>query len=184
MTPVGQVFELYAAHQGGQALRTIFSAPGIDYDRDGKTARFWGLNGSGSIKGKTLLLTVVNPHVSAPHQGEIMIHPSTAKSATATVLTGTGGDLRSRNTFDSPHGVVSLSQSIKMRDNGFVFDFHLVDLFGVGAKQAAQADAIVLFLDFVAVFGVEENGVAAAAAIGGDDDACACRFENLDHFCD
>ena len=123
VTPVGQVFELYAAHQGGQAVRTIFSAPPIDYDRDGKTARFWGLNGSSSIKGKTLLLTVVNPHVSAPHQGEIMIHRSTAKSATATVLTGTGGGLGSRNTFDNPHGVVSANQSIKMRDNGFVFDF-------------------------------------------------------------
>ena len=30
MTPVGHVFAMYAAHQGGQALRTIFSAPTIN----------------------------------------------------------------------------------------------------------------------------------------------------------
>ncbi len=27
VTPVGHVFAMYAAHQGGQALRTIFSSP-------------------------------------------------------------------------------------------------------------------------------------------------------------
>jgi alpha-N-arabinofuranosidase len=65
VTPVGHVFAMYAAHQGGQALRTIFSAPTIDYDRDGKPASFWGLKGSASVRDKELTLTVVNPHVSA-----------------------------------------------------------------------------------------------------------------------
>jgi len=27
ITPVGRVFELYASHQGGESLRTVFSAP-------------------------------------------------------------------------------------------------------------------------------------------------------------
>ena len=27
ITPVGHVFDMYSAHQGGQSLRTIFSAP-------------------------------------------------------------------------------------------------------------------------------------------------------------
>ena len=43
VTPVGHVFAMYAAHQGGQSLRTIFSAPAVNYDRDGKSASFWGL---------------------------------------------------------------------------------------------------------------------------------------------
>ena len=65
VTPVGHVFAMYAAHQGGQCLRTIFSAPAVNYDRDGKPASFWGLNGSASLHDKELVLTVVNPHVSA-----------------------------------------------------------------------------------------------------------------------
>ncbi len=61
VTPVGHVFGMYASHQGGQALRTIFSAPAVNYDRDGKPASFWGLNGSASLHDKELILTVVNP---------------------------------------------------------------------------------------------------------------------------
>ena len=52
VTPVGHVFAMYAAHQGGQALRTIFSTPTINYDRDGKPASFWGLKGSASLNDK------------------------------------------------------------------------------------------------------------------------------------
>ena len=51
VTPVGHVFDLYADHQGGQSLRTIFSAPQVKYDRDGSETTFWGLQGSASLKG-------------------------------------------------------------------------------------------------------------------------------------
>jgi alpha-N-arabinofuranosidase len=44
-TPNFHVFKMYAAHQGGQSLRAEFSAPDVHYERDGKPARFWGLNG-------------------------------------------------------------------------------------------------------------------------------------------
>jgi len=57
VTPVGHVFAMYAAHQGGQALPTIFSAPSVNYDRDGKPASFWGLKGSASLRDKELVLT-------------------------------------------------------------------------------------------------------------------------------
>src|SRR5437763_6522496 len=56
VTTVGRVFELYAGHQGGESLRTEFSAPQVSYERDGQKARFWGLNGSASLSGKNLLL--------------------------------------------------------------------------------------------------------------------------------
>ena len=64
VTPVGHVFGMYAAHQGGEGVRTIFSAPQISYDRDGKQASFWGLKGAASVRGKNVVLTVVNPDVS------------------------------------------------------------------------------------------------------------------------
>ena len=73
VTPVGHIFEMYVPHQGGKAVRNVFSAPSIQYDRDGKPAGFWGLNGSASIHGKTLVVTVVNPSVSEPRETEISI---------------------------------------------------------------------------------------------------------------
>src|SRR5204863_9965932 len=60
VTPVGRVFAMYAPHQGGQAVRTMFSAPTISYDRDGKPAACWGLQGSASLHVEALVLTVVN----------------------------------------------------------------------------------------------------------------------------
>jgi len=49
--------------------------------RAGKPAEFWGLKGSGSIHGKTLVLTVVNPSVGEPRETEISIPGAQAKSA-------------------------------------------------------------------------------------------------------
>src|SRR5260370_868289 len=85
VTPVGRVFELYAAHQGGQSLRTNFSSPEVKYDRDGTPATFWGLQGSASLHGKTLVVTAVNPHVSQAHETEITVRGAKPTSATITV---------------------------------------------------------------------------------------------------
>jgi alpha-N-arabinofuranosidase len=65
VTPVGRVFELYAAHQSGHSLTTAFSAPEVKYDRDGQPATFLGPQGSASLHDKTLVVTAVNPHVYA-----------------------------------------------------------------------------------------------------------------------
>jgi len=40
VTPVGQVFAMCGGNQGGQALRTIFSGPTVEYDRDGRGIDF------------------------------------------------------------------------------------------------------------------------------------------------
>jgi alpha-L-arabinofuranosidase len=110
VTPVGQVFELYAPHQGGQSLRTIFSAPAVVYDRDGQKANFWGLKGSASLKGKTLFLTVVNPNVSEPQECEIAVPGASLKSGSSTVLTAP--DIHAHNTFEQPHGIVPSTRSL------------------------------------------------------------------------
>jgi alpha-N-arabinofuranosidase len=95
---------MYAAHQGGQALRTIFSAPTINYDRDAKPASFWGLKGSASVRDKELVLTVVNPHVSEARETEIGIRGARMLSGTVTTLTHS--DIHAHNSFDEG-GVVS-----------------------------------------------------------------------------
>lgn len=99
-TPVYHVFQMYAAHQNGQAVRAVFDVPAISYDRDGKPASFWGLQGSVSIKGKDLTLTVVNPHVSQPREASIDLLGGEMSSGRATTLTNS--DIHAHNTFENP----------------------------------------------------------------------------------
>jgi alpha-N-arabinofuranosidase len=121
VTPVGHTFAMYAAHQGGQALRTIFSAPDVSYDRDGKPATFWGLKGSASLHDKTLVLTVVNPHVSEGRETEIGIRGAAIKSASATTLTAS--DIHAHNTFEQPEAVTPQTKSLEMNGRSSVYSF-------------------------------------------------------------
>ena len=103
VTPVGHVFGMYGAHQGGEAVRTIISAPNVQYARDGKPTPFWGLRGSASVYGKDLTLTVVNPSVNEIRETEITVRGASIKSGTKTVLTNS--DLHAHNTFDQRNEV-------------------------------------------------------------------------------
>ena len=111
-TPVYHVFQMYAAHQGAQGIRAEFASPTISYDRDGKTASFWGLQGSASLKGKTLGLTVVNPHVSEPREAEIELLGGEGKSGTATILAHS--DIHAHNTFENPEMVHPQGKEVKV----------------------------------------------------------------------
>jgi alpha-L-arabinofuranosidase len=111
VSPVGHVFAMYAAHQGGQAIRSIFSAPTISYDRDGKRAMFWGLNGSASLQGKELVITVVNPSTSDARETEIVTRGGVAKSARVTTLSAK--DIHAHNTFTEPDAVVPRTAEVK-----------------------------------------------------------------------
>jgi alpha-L-arabinofuranosidase len=103
VTPVGHVFKMYAAHQGGQGLRTIFSAPQVHYDRDGTPASFSSLKGSASLREKELVLTAVNSHVSEPREAEIIVRGANIQSVVATVLTNS--DIHAHNTFAEPDAI-------------------------------------------------------------------------------
>jgi alpha-L-arabinofuranosidase len=103
ITPVGHVFDMYSAHQGGQSLRTVFSAPRITYDRDGKQASFWGLKGSASLHNKELALTVVNPSVQDSRHAEIVVRGASTQSGNATVLTHP--DIHAHNSFQQRNAV-------------------------------------------------------------------------------
>jgi alpha-L-arabinofuranosidase len=119
VTPVGHVFAMYAAHQGGQAVRSVFSAPQIHYDRDGQTASHWGLQGSASLHDKDLTLTAVNPSVSEPREVQIFIQQAKIKSASATVLTHS--DIHAHNTFDQPSVVTPQTKTIAPAQGSVVF---------------------------------------------------------------
>lgn len=111
VTPVGHVFALYAAHQGGQSLRTIFSVPEISYDRDGKKSSFWGLKGSASLHDKQLVLTVVNPDVSSSRETEIGIRGASVQSGSATFLTN--ADIHAHNSFEQRNVVAPQTKTVE-----------------------------------------------------------------------
>jgi alpha-N-arabinofuranosidase len=121
VTPVGHVFAMYAAHQGGQAVRSVFTAPDLHYDRDGKAASFWALNGSASLHAKDLVVTVVNPSVRESRETQLVIRDAKIKSASATVLTH--ADLHAHNTFDERCVVTPQTKSIDAPKSALVYIF-------------------------------------------------------------
>jgi alpha-N-arabinofuranosidase len=103
VTPTFHVFEMYAPHAGGQAVRTEFSAPRISYDRVNGKGSLWSLGGSASVKDRTLTLTVVNTHATEPRETEIAVRG--ARTASARVRTLATTDVHAHNTFEQPQAV-------------------------------------------------------------------------------
>ena len=120
-TPVAHVFAMYAAHQGGQCVRTEFSAPQISYQRDDKPGSFWGLKGSASVRDKKLVLTSVNPDVSRALEAEIIVHGARVVAASAKTLTAS--DIHAANTFEEPNAVMPTGSSAQIRNGNVIFKF-------------------------------------------------------------
>ncbi len=121
VTPVGHVFAMYADHQGGQSLRTIFSVPDVTYERDGKQTRFWGLKGSASLHDKQLVLTAVNPDVTAAHETEIVVRGATVQSGSATTLTNP--DIHAHNSFEQRNVVSPESKPMEGKGGTLTYTF-------------------------------------------------------------
>ncbi|HME00733.1 MAG TPA: alpha-L-arabinofuranosidase C-terminal domain-containing protein [Terriglobia bacterium] len=118
VTPNFHVFDLYAAHQGAKAVRAEFAAPDLTYDRDGKPAHFWGLKGSASQQGRSLVLTVVNPHLSEARDAEIAVRGASVSGAEALVLGAS--DVHAHNTFEQPDAVKPRSAPVAAAQGGLV----------------------------------------------------------------
>ena len=121
ITPVGHLFELYASHQGGQALRTIFSAPNVQYDRDGQSASFWGLRGSASMRDKNLTITAVNPDTSESRLAEISLRGATVKEASMRFLSN--ADIHAHNSFEQRDVVVPQTKPLSLSAGSLVVEF-------------------------------------------------------------
>jgi alpha-N-arabinofuranosidase len=119
-TPVFNVFDMYKWHQGGQALRTQFSAPDITFPRTavrkalssvgdeatvgGPQSRLWGLNGSASLTGKTITLTVVNLHLTEARETQVVLRGNANVASVEAEVLG-GEDVHGHNTFEQPDTV-------------------------------------------------------------------------------
>jgi len=103
VTPNFHVFEMYAAHQGGTSVRTLFSAPGVFYKQGEASATLWGLAGSASLQGKQLVLTVVNPHAVEERESEIVVQSAEIKEYRARTLAA--ADIHAHNSFSNPRAL-------------------------------------------------------------------------------
>jgi len=131
-TPNFNVFEMYAAHQGGTAVRAEFAAPEVRYDRDGKPASFWGLKGSASVKGKTLTLTAVNPDVKDAREAEIVLRGATAASARAWVVGES--DIHAHNALGQPEQVKTRTAEVSVRGGALRFNFPAASVVKIEAQ--------------------------------------------------
>ena len=120
-TPNFHVFEMYSAHQDGQAVRAAFAAPRISGSITGADEGFWGLKGSASIKGKVLTITAVNPSTEAAREAEIMVRGANVASADATVLSSQ--DIHAHNTFEQQDAVRPREASVKNQGRTLHFTF-------------------------------------------------------------
>ncbi len=116
-TPNFHVFEMYAAHQGGQALRAFFSAPRIGAYREGKSSPLWGLAGSASLKGKELVVTAVNPRADETLEAEIVLSGGSAREGRLRSLTS--GDIHAHNSFEAPRAVEPKDIPLRARGRSF-----------------------------------------------------------------
>ncbi len=103
VTPTYHVFDMYAAHQGAQAIRTVFSAPRSSYTRNGQPATLRGLSGSASLRNKELILTVTNADLAQTRETEIAVRGATIKAVK--VLTLAASDVHAHNSFDNPRAI-------------------------------------------------------------------------------
>ena len=123
LTPTYHVFAMYAAHQGARAVRLVSSAPAVSWTNGQQQERsLWGLNGSASVKGDVVTLTVTNPHLTEPREAEIAVRGATVRSATATTLAAR--DVHDHNTFEAPRTVVpTAAQAVAVGSSPLVYHF-------------------------------------------------------------
>jgi alpha-N-arabinofuranosidase len=109
-TPTYHVYDLYKAHMGGAAVRTLVEGP-LNADLKADLNAFAQVSGSASIRDRTLTLTLVNSSATEPVEATLRLHGGRAASASAAGLAFSDGDIRAHNTFDDPE-VVTLAERI------------------------------------------------------------------------
>ena len=135
VTPTYHVFKMYLPHQGAQAIRADFTAPSISNPMGDTPSQVGGnsyigqlppvrtlagLTGSASLaegsNGKTLTLTVVNPHLSDARTTEIAVRGASVASAKGTVLSEK--DVHAHNDFANRDAVKPRAASIGTPSGG------------------------------------------------------------------
>jgi len=120
-TPTYHVFEMYAAHQNGQSVRTNVSSTRLSYNRNGRPATLSGLNGSASLRDKQLTLTVTNSDPKSASDTEITLHGASAREVAITTLTAS--DIHAHNSFENPSAIVPKASQATIKGGAIVCNF-------------------------------------------------------------
>jgi alpha-N-arabinofuranosidase len=80
-----------------------------------------GLEGAASLNGKTLTLTVVNPHATEIRETEVTVRGAKVQSGPAT--TRTSGGIHAHNSFDNPKALMPSNASVQVQNGAVVFRF-------------------------------------------------------------
>ena len=119
VTPNYHVFDMYKDHMGGESLRTLISAPAVGYERNGRPATLWGLNGSASRRQGAITLTLVNPSLDQTREAEVALRG--AKPTSMTTRTLRAAEPGAHNSFEQPNTVASPPEAQgEVRGDGFV----------------------------------------------------------------
>jgi len=122
VTPTYHVFAMYAAHQGAQAVRTAVTSPEIRWTTpEGEARTLRGLNGSASLRERTLTLTVTNPDLADTREAEIVVRGGSIRSVRATTLSSR--DVHDHNTFDAPRAVVPAEAEVAVGGTPLAYRF-------------------------------------------------------------
>jgi alpha-L-arabinofuranosidase len=122
VTPVYHVFAMYAGHQGARSVRTLVSAPPVSWTTaDGKPATLWGLNGSASVNGGGLTLTVTNSSLTEARETEIAVRGGAAHAVRATTLTAR--NVHDVNSFEHPDAIQPVTRDLAVGDVNGVYRF-------------------------------------------------------------
>jgi alpha-L-arabinofuranosidase len=117
VTPTGYVYQMYAPHQGGEAVRTLVETKAISFKKGDKVETVPTVAGSASVKGKTLFLTLTNSHASQAEEVAVnLIGGASVQSASAAALSG---EIHAHNTFEMPERLVP--QPLALNASGAAF---------------------------------------------------------------
>jgi alpha-L-arabinofuranosidase len=100
LTPTYHVFDMYQAHQGAQALRTVIVGSGVSHTSASHTVTLAGLSGSASLRDRRIVLTVTNPDAAAPREAAIGVRGAAVARANAVLLAA--GSIQEVNSFETP----------------------------------------------------------------------------------
>jgi alpha-L-arabinofuranosidase len=134
VTPTGHVYEMYAPHQGGTALRTVIESESVTFKaRDGEDDLPL-VAGSASLKGKTLFLTLTNSHAAESLEVPIeLLGGAAARSGSARVL---AGEIHAHNTFDAPAAIQPEAVDVACEGSRFVLTLPAASVMAVEIQLA------------------------------------------------
>jgi alpha-N-arabinofuranosidase len=102
-------------------VRTVVASPATAYTRNGSPATMRGLNGSASVTGNQLTLTVTNPSLDQARETEIAVRGGTVRAAAGMALAP--ADPHSHNSFEDPRAVEPRAVTVAVTGGGIVHRF-------------------------------------------------------------